>query len=234
MTGCLRGYVDESWLRGDYSAILSTRDLFVAVSNGMVGILLAAGAGKRFGGDKCLARLPDGVPMAVRSAENLSTVVDEVLCVVRPEDEWLRGLLHKASFKTVICHDADEGMAASLRAGVDASQLASGWIVALADMPVIRHKTYQRMMLRLTDEHIVRPEFNGQAGHPVCFPMRFRDDLLALSGDEGAKGVIDKHPKQLHSFESMDQGVIQDFDTVEALDAYFAQNHSLAFLLGQT
>ena len=204
----------------------------MAQSSGIVGILLAAGAGTRFGGDKCLARLPDGVPMAVRSAENLSTIVDEVLCVVRPQDEWLRGLLHKASFSTVISEDAEEGMGASIRAGVAARPLAVEWVIALADMPVIRERTYQRMMLRLTDDHIVRPEFNGQAGHPVCFPMRYREDLLALRGDQGAKGVIQQYPDQVHAFESMDPGVLKDFDTPEALEAYFNQDHaSLAYLL---
>ena len=207
----------------------------MSVGNGMVGILLAAGSGTRFGGDKGLARLPDGTPMALRSAQNLSQIADEVLCVVRPEDEWLRGVLNKASFKTVICHDADEGMGASLRAGVAASTQAYGWVIALADMPVIREKTYLKMIFKLSAEHIVMPEFQGKSGHPVWFPMQYQDDLLALKGDQGAKGIIQKYAEQIRRFTVMDPGVIQDFDTQASFEDYFSEGvPSLMDLLGRS
>lgn len=190
-------------------------------TNKVIGILLAAGAGTRFGGDKGLARLPDGMPMAVRSAQNLSAIVDEVWCVVHPKDVGLQDVLKTASLSTVTCHNAEEGMAASLRTGVAARVKARGWVIALADMPVIQQETYLKLAARLSDQHIVMPEHQRQPGHPVWFPQRYREDLLALKGDQGAKVIVRQYADQVRRFDVSDAGVLQDFDTQESFTDYF-------------
>ncbi|HEY7944089.1 MAG TPA: NTP transferase domain-containing protein, partial [Casimicrobiaceae bacterium] len=55
----------------------------------IVGVLLAAGSGSRFGGDKLLAKLADGTPLALAALSTLAAAVDVVVAVVRPADAAL-------------------------------------------------------------------------------------------------------------------------------------------------
>jgi molybdenum cofactor cytidylyltransferase len=103
----------------------------------IVGILLAAGRGTRFGSDKRLYPLSDGTPMAVAAARNLRPACDRLIAVLRPGSETLAGLLAAEGCETVVCAEADSGMGHTLAAGVRASPEALGWVVALADMPFI-------------------------------------------------------------------------------------------------
>ena len=62
----------------------------------VVGVLLAAGTGSRFGGDKLLAKLDDGRPLATAALDGLSAGVDEVIAVVRPGDAALHSLFDRS------------------------------------------------------------------------------------------------------------------------------------------
>lgn len=190
----------------------------------MAGILLAAGAGTRFGGDKGLATLPNGIAMALQSAMNLQKIVDDMLCVVRAEDERLQELFKSAGFETVICDDAALGMSASLRAGVLASSQVSGWLVALADMPLIAEESYAAIIKQAVDQggrNIVAPVYDQQDGHPVYFPARFQSDLLVLQGDKGAKKLLHQYSESVSRVSVSDSGVLQDFDTSAAFSGFF-------------
>jgi molybdenum cofactor cytidylyltransferase len=56
------------------------------------GILLAAGRSQRFGGDKLLHVLPNGVPVSVAAVRCLLSSVEQVVAVVRPGAESLNDL----------------------------------------------------------------------------------------------------------------------------------------------
>ena len=107
----------------------------------IVGVLLAAGQGTRFGGDKLLARLADGTPVGVMAARNLAAALHEAIAVVRPEDVRLAQLLGIAGIAVEPCPSAWQGMGSSLAHAVRARPDADGWIVALADMPKVRPET---------------------------------------------------------------------------------------------
>lgn len=207
----------------------------------ITGMILAAGKGERFGGDKCLARLPNGMAMGVAAASNLAQVVDELICVVRPQDTLLQAELLRAGLKIVLCQDADAGMSASLRAGIKASPNGSDWIIALADMPLIKPSTYQAVVtealkqtkdlkhtkatkydqtISVVQPPIIVPSYHGQDGHPVYFPTRFRDELLVLSGDRGAKKLLYQYPESVQRIAVDDAGILQDFDTRADFEAY--------------
>ena len=107
----------------------------------IVGILLAAGASRRFGSDKLTQSLPDGDLVAVRACRNLLAGTDSVLAVVRPGSERLAALLQAEGADVLICANAGQGMSASLVSGVRARPEAAGWLIALADMPWIAPTT---------------------------------------------------------------------------------------------
>ena len=184
----------------------------------LIGILLAAGFSTRFGGSKCLARMANGVAMAVQAARNLESAVDHVVCVVRTDDIVLKSEITAAGFDVVECADSAKGMSASLRSGVRATPEADGWLIALADMPWIRPSTCRMVARELKQKGgIVVPVFKGEQGHPVGFPASRIGDLQSLSGDHGARALLDRYPREVRRIVTEDPGILRDVDTPEQL-----------------
>jgi molybdenum cofactor cytidylyltransferase len=179
----------------------------------LVGILLAAGSGTRFGGDKLVARV-SGESIALAACRHLMTAVPEVIAVVRPADTPLLSMLEAAGARVVACADAQDGMGASLACGVQAAIDAAGWIVALADMPWIRVDTISRVAAAVGQgAYIAAPFYEGARGHPVGFGAQCAAALTALRGDEGARRLIADSSASLTRIDVDDPGVLRDVDT---------------------
>jgi len=186
----------------------------------IVGLLLAAGHGRRFGGDKLLQPLADGTPVAVAAARALKAACADSIAVLRPEQDALAALLEAEGLRVVRCAAARSGMGHSLAAGVAASRDARGWLVALADMPCIRVATLQAVAELIGGgAALAAPSYAGRRGHPVGFAARWRDALLALEGDEGARAILEQSRFLLHVLETDDPGVLQDVDSPADLAA---------------
>jgi len=179
----------------------------------VVGVLLAAGRGSRFGGDKLLARLADGTPVAVASCRTLVAVLPAVVAVVRPDATVLAAALRGCGAHVVDCAAADEGMGRSLACGVAAAANARGWVVALADMPWIAPATVASVLAALRrGAPLVVPQVGHRRGHPVGFAARFLPSLTALRGDEGARSVLRAHADLVEVVRTDDEGALRDVD----------------------
>lgn len=190
--------------------------------NAVVGILLAAGEAKRFGADKRRQPLPDGTPMALRSAENLIRACPASVAVLRPGDDGLAHALRALGLTIVFCADAAQGMGRSLAAGAAAGETVSaasgGWLIALADMPFIADDSYQQVMAAMSaGAALARPTYRNRPGHPVGFSREFYAELLALSGDEGGRAILSRHAERLVLCPVTDGGVVHDVDQPLAL-----------------
>jgi len=180
---------------------------------GLAGILLAAGTGKRFGSQKLLHPLPNGVPVGVASARALVQAVPNTLAVVQPGDRLLIEAFSAIGLRIVENPLADHGMSTSLAAGVSAAGEASGWLIALADMPWIRPATIRVLADMLQDgASMVAPIVGGRRGHPVGFSRRWGDKLRTLGGDDGARGLLAEYADQLILVTTVDAGVLEDVD----------------------
>ena len=180
------------------------------------GILLAAGAGVRFGGHKLLQRLPDGTSIGVASLRNLHAALARSLAVVRVGDVELQRLLSDERVPVIECADAGLGMGHSLATAVAHESMATGWVIALGYMPRISPNTIARVARELErGARIVVPIFAGRRGHPVGFSSVFRDQLMALRGDAGARGILSAYATSIRELEVEDPGIVQDVDTPE-------------------
>ena len=182
----------------------------------ITGILLAAGAGKRFGGGKLKQVLPNGLAICVASARNLAAAVDHVVAVVRPGDTVIYDLLAaEPNIKIVVCERAEDGMGHSLAAAVAASPIDTDWIVALGDMPLIKPETIRAVAESVENgAAFAMPNYKRQRGHPVGIHSRFRADLIALEGDAGARAIIAANNSAVTFVEVDDSGVLVDVDTI--------------------
>ena len=191
------------------------------VQQPIVAILLAAGAGTRFGGGKLLHPLSDGVAIAAHAARNLAAADLDVLAVVRPGDFPLADMLEQEGCHVTPCAEAIRGMGHTLAHGVASAKEAAGWIIALADMPAIRPSTIKAIaQALLAGATIAAPSYRGERGHPVGFGAGLRSELLALTGDAGARAVIERHRAAIRLVECDDPGIILDVDAQSDLDRF--------------
>jgi molybdenum cofactor cytidylyltransferase len=182
------------------------------MTSNIVGVLLAAGRGERFGGHKLLAPWRDGTAVAVAAAQHLIDALPNSIAVLRPGDEILASLLAAEGLRIVVNPNADGGMGTSLARGVAATE-ADGWVIALADMPAIRPATIQAVAEALAaGAALATPVYHGQRGHPIGFARRFQADLAALEGDRGGRDILAQHSNELRLIEVDDPGVLVDID----------------------
>jgi molybdenum cofactor cytidylyltransferase len=182
------------------------------------GVLLAAGASTRFGSAKLLHPLEGGVPMAVLAARQLLRALPDSVAVVRPGDEELKARLSAEGIGIVVNPDADDGMGVSLACGVRATTQATGWVIALADMPFIQTETIVTVAHAIKRGCILAaPVYKGRRGHPVGFGRVFFAELVALSSDAGAREIIEQHKKHLVLIPVDDPGIDQDVDSLADL-----------------
>ena len=189
-------------------------------------IVLAAGRGVRFGGDKLMAEA-GGAPLAtwaLRSA--LAAPVRRVIVAVG-DDERLVAALEEtaagldATDRLVIARvaKAAEGMGVSLRtAAAVVSAGTDGVFVFLGDMPAIAEDTPRRLAAALAGpSHIVVPVESGRRGHPVLFGADWLPALAKLEGDEGARALLAQAGSRLVALDVGDPGVRLDVDRPEDL-----------------
>lgn len=186
----------------------------------VVGILLAAGKGKRFdaGGQrsKLMQALPSGEMVAVASAKVLRAILPQVIAVVRPGADDLAAELSATGCEVVQCADAEHGMGVSLAYALSHGRDADGWVIALADMPYVRTGTISALVEALHHgADIVAPVFQGKRGNPVGFGALHLPQLLALDGDQGARNILAKNPVTAVAVD--DAGILRDIDTPEDL-----------------
>lgn len=180
----------------------------------MVGILLAAGAASRFGGDKLLAQLPNGRSVAETACTKLRDGVDQVIAVVRPDADELAARLQAAGAVVHRFANAHLGMGASLAFGVSCAPDADGWLIALADMPLIESSDITRVADALRNgAAIAVPAFDGRHGHPVGFARRLSADLCALNGDSGARSIIKRRADEVLAIAVENPQAWLDIDT---------------------
>jgi molybdenum cofactor cytidylyltransferase len=185
----------------------------------IAGVLLAAGAGRRFGGRKLLHPLPGGsAPLGILAWEHLRSALSWSVVVVRTGDEEVGALYRAAGAQVVVSAEAERGMGHSLASGVRATASAAGWVIGLADMPRVQPQTIRMIAQALASgARIAVPVYQGARGHPVGFSASLRDRLLACAGDAGARALLQEHAAEVVKVAVDDCGVLQDVDTPEDL-----------------
>ncbi|GGE92254.1 nucleotidyltransferase family protein [Massilia psychrophila] len=191
-----------------------------------VGILLAAGRGRRFDPSGSINKLLQplagggGESVAVASARTLLAVLSRVIAVVRPEDDGVAKTLRALGCDVTVCLEADQGMGASLAHGVSYSvrhcvshplPAAQSWLIALGDMPHLKRSTIQVLAIAVADGAVIAaPIKDGRRGNPVGFGAACLPQLLALGGDEGARRILTLYPVTEVAVD--DPGIFQDID----------------------
>ena len=184
----------------------------------IAGLVLAAGAGRRMGTPKGLIRDADGVTWVVRTSRLLTEAgCSPVVVVVGASADQVRAELSDEPVEVVEATDWDEGMGASLRAGLRSTDtLSDAVLVATVDVPGLTAAAVRRVADRVGEDALVRATYRGVPGHPVLIGRAHWDGVIASArGDEGARGYLREHEVVL--VECGDVGDGEDVDTVGEL-----------------
>ncbi|ROR99975.1 molybdenum cofactor cytidylyltransferase [Sinobacterium caligoides] len=184
-------------------------------------VVLAAGHSRRFEGNKLLLRMEDGRTMLEVVVGHLLRLDTVVAVVVARANLELIDLCQQLQVETIFIESIGEtekrDMSVSARAAANYAieQRWVGMLLCLADMPFIGSDTYQEM---IRQKGLSRASFKGRPGHPVFFPADLLPGFSQLSGDVGAKAILDSNADQLSLIDMDDAGVLFDIDTREQWD----------------
>ena len=188
----------------------------LATGPALEAVVLAAGSGSRFGGGKLTAAWDAGVLLEGALAAAFAAPVRSVTVVIGADADAVAAAALAFDPRAMIVHAPDyaEGMGASLRTAIASLPAdADGVFVFLGDMPRVPAAVLPKMAQALLDGALAAaPVFQGRRGNPVLLDRTLFPQLLALTGDAGARGVLQDLGDQLALIESPDDGVLFDVD----------------------
>jgi molybdenum cofactor cytidylyltransferase len=189
-------------------------------------LILGAGAATRMRGADKLLEPVDGEPLLRRIARAALATGAPVTVALPPDRPLRQAALEGLPVAEVTVPRPEEGMAASLVAGLLTLPAAAPIMLLLADLPDLTAEDLSAMLCEWRDrpDLILRAtDASGKPGHPVCFPAWARAGLLGLTGDEGAKGWLAQHQDRMHRVTLPDRHATTDLDTPEAWEAWRKQ-----------
>ena len=163
-------------------------------------IILAAGSSTRLGGEPKQLLTNNGTTLIRQIASAaLSLQIGPVIVVLGANEEQIRPELIDLPIFTVVNTDWREGMASSLRVGLHtlADEPVEAFLVALTDQPYVTAELLQRLIAtqQQTGRGIVACRY-GEADHlgvPALFDIRYGSECMRLSGDMGARKLIQQY-----------------------------------------
>jgi CTP:molybdopterin cytidylyltransferase MocA/SAM-dependent methyltransferase len=199
------------------------------MNEGTVGLVLAAGAGSRFGGEKLLATI-GGRPVLQHVLDRLAEAgLESVVVVLGRDAAAIEGAIDWRGERRVINPDPERGLSSSLQAGFEAvGPEAKAVLVALGDQPLVSIDVIRTLLAapKVPERPIVVPAYRDEHGRNPVLLRRPAFGLVAeATGDRGLGPVLAEHPDLIAEIPA--DGANPDVDTpadlVAAIEASWAE-----------
>jgi len=186
-------------------------------------IVLAAGRSSRMGGERTkLVSMLEGMPLVAHAVDAaLGSGAMPVVVVTGHDAAAVHDAL--AGREVVFAHNPDfgQGLASSLQTGLRAlRQDVDATLVCLGDMPRVRASHLRRLIETFRaggPDRICVPTYEGRRGNPVLWPASDFAELMHLSGDVGARELLERHADRVLRVAMDDDAVLLDVDSEDAL-----------------
>ncbi len=193
----------------------------------VAGIVLAAGAGRRYGRPKALVALA-GQLLVERAVSVLEAAgCRPVLAVLGAAADEVQATADLGQAETLVNDRWAQGMGGSLRLGIEAAARAgaAAAVVLPVDQPVVGPELVTRLVDRWRAGAVaVRAAFGGEGRTPVVLDRSLWPEVLAGAvGDAGARHVLAAHGDLVALVACDDVGAACDVDTPERLRAVEAR-----------
>ena len=191
-------------------------------------ILLAAGKSTRMAGENKLLKEINGIPLIKYSIKNiLASSIDELVIVVGHEKGVINNCIDvNKKLKIIFNSDYENGIASSIKFGLkNISNKAEAFFICLADMPMISQNIYNKLIksrynynkkkIIKHSKEIIVPTYDGRKGNPVLFSKSMKEKIMDITGDNGAKKIIELYPEKVLNVPFKNDKILLDFDTQE-------------------
>ena len=191
----------------------------------LAAVVLAAGRSQRMGtGNKLLMGIGGKSMIARVVAQVEATGITSCIVVTGHEADAVQTALKGAAVTFAHNPDHASGLSSSLRAGLKALPPdIDGALICLGDMPDVRTPHLRKLVSSFDPDEgraICVPTHGGKRGNPVLFGAQFFEEMMAVSGDTGAKHLIGEHGDLVCEVAMEDAGVLLDLDTPQAMAEY--------------
>jgi len=184
------------------------------------GLLLAAGAGRRFGYPKAMALLADGTPFLQHAIAALrGGGCEPVLVVLGAQADQSRPFAGGA--EVVVNDDWAAGMGSSLAVGLVAlPPTVDAAVVLLVDTPGIGAEAVARLSALADPAAVAMATYDGHRGHPVLLGREHWPEVIRTAvGDAGARVFLRSHADLAVEVPCEDIASPEDIDTPGDLPA---------------
>ncbi len=170
------------------------------VGHGVAVVLLAAGGSNRLGRPKQLVDWGGRPLLSHVIAEVAAWPAEQLVVVIGASADEILGEVDFGPAEVVVNPEWEEGMASSLRAGLDVvsrtARLEAAF-VALGDQPAVDSAVPERLLgaYRVSRSQAMVPKYRYARGNPVLVDRRLWPRLMSLTGDEGARRLFKAHPE---------------------------------------
>ena len=181
-------------------------------------ILLAAGQSKRMNGENKLTKEIQGIPLIKHSVKNiLASSIDELIIVLGHQKETIEKLINKnEKIKFAFNKGFESGMASSIKAGLNhLSKNTEAFFICLGDMPMVNSDIYNQLIKSRSQKDILVPTYKNQQGNPVLFNKLMKEKIMTITGDVGAKKILESNKDKILDLEINDQSIIKNFNTLD-------------------
>jgi molybdenum cofactor cytidylyltransferase len=178
-------------------------------------IILAAGNSSRLGLPKQLLQYEKKSFLRLIAEKALEIRPLEVIAVLGFDFDQMQKEIQDLPIRTVLNHDWKEGIASSIRAGINAvDPHADGALISVCDQPAVTPELLSGLISLCSHEKpIAAAYYDKILGVPACYDRPIFPELLQLRGDVGAKRVIGRDVSRVAAY-SFPQATI-DIDTLE-------------------
>jgi len=184
-------------------------------------ILLAAGESKRMGITKQILKFGKNTILEYTINNLVNSKIDEIILVLGYKAKEIKKQVSTDYDNLIITVNSDfrNGMSSSIKQGIRSiNPEAKAALIVLGDQPLISSEIINLVIdsYNEKDVGIVAPIFKGIIGHPVCFNLdKYRDRLLGLSGDKGAKEIVDANKNDFLGLKVSSDKILVDIDDEE-------------------
>ena len=178
-------------------------------------IVMASGYGSRMGINKLLLKYKEKA-LIEYVIENVISC-DFYSTILVSQYEKVLSLGKERTMEVVHNYNSDKGQSESIKLGIINSPKADGYMFFTGDQPLMDVETIKLLMDSFNESAnlIIVPMYNKKRGNPVVFPRKYIDELLQLQGDNGGRGIINKHLEDVKFVEVKNQWLLSDIDTEE-------------------
>tara|TARA_Y100000590_G_C15575880_1_gene960419 strand:- start:14 stop:586 length:573 start_codon:yes stop_codon:yes gene_type:complete len=181
-------------------------------------ILLAAGRSRRMNGKNKLTEKIKNVPLIKHSVKNiLLSSVEELIVVLGYQNEIIEKIIDKhEKVKFVFNKEFDSGMSSSIKVGLNhLSESTEAFFICLGDMPMVNFNIYNELIKFRNKKDIIIPTYKNKQGNPVLFHKSMKKKVMNISGDFGAKKMLELNKDKILRLEISNQAIVKGFNTQE-------------------